>query len=77
MCLAVPAEVLEVEGTEATVSLEGVRKRISVALLEDVSPGDFVLVHVGHALSVISPEEARRTLEMMAELSAGGEGRTP
>ena len=68
MCLAIPAKVIELaDGDMATVALEGVKKRISVALLEDVTPGDYVLVHVGYALHKVSPEEAARTLALMAE----------
>lgn len=70
MCLAIPAEVVEItdDGTAAIVSLDGVRKEISLALVEGVTPGDYVLVHVGYALNVVSREEAARTLELMAEL---------
>lgn len=70
MCLAIPAEVVAIsdDGGTATVSLEGVRKDVSLALLEEVAAGDFVLVHVGYALNRISPEEAQRTLALMAEL---------
>ncbi len=70
MCLAIPAEVVEItdDGTSATVSLDGVRKEISLALVEGVVPGDYVLVHVGYALNVVSKEEAARTLALMAEL---------
>ena len=69
MCLAIPAEVVAIESHQdvATVSLAGVRKTISTALLEDVAIGDFVLVHVGYALHKISPEEASRTLQLMEE----------
>ena len=68
MCLALPAEVIALEeGEMALVSLGGIKKRISVALLDNVAPGDFVLVHVGFALNTISPEEAARTLSMMTE----------
>lgn len=68
MCLALPARVVDLhDDAMATVSLEGVRKRISLALVDDVAPGDFVLVHVGYALHKVSPEEAERTLAMMAE----------
>ncbi|WP_372885507.1 HypC/HybG/HupF family hydrogenase formation chaperone [Shimia sp.] len=72
MCLAIPAEVVAIteDRQTATVSLEGVRKDVSLALLSEVTEGDFVLVHVGYALNRISPEEARRTLALMAELEA-------
>lgn len=68
MCLAIPARVEALEhGDMAVVAVEGVRKRISTALLDDVAVGDFVLVHVGYALHRLSEEEARRTLSLMAE----------
>lgn len=69
MCLALPAEVISIDrATEtAVIALGGVKKEISVALLADVTPGDFVLVHVGFALHKLSPEEAERTLAMIRE----------
>ncbi|MCA8881631.1 MAG: HypC/HybG/HupF family hydrogenase formation chaperone [Rhodobacteraceae bacterium] len=68
MCLAIPAKVIVVEPDQmAVVSIEGVRKRISVALLDRVSVGEYVLVHVGFALHRLSEEEAARTLALMAE----------
>ncbi len=69
MCLALPAEIVELkpDNDNAVVSLEGVKKEISLALVEDVDVGDFVLVHVGYALHKVSVEEAKRTLSLMAE----------
>jgi hydrogenase expression/formation protein HypC len=68
MCLAIPAKVTALEENDmAVVALEGVKKRISVALLDEVAVGDYVLVHVGYALHLVSPEEAGRTLALMAE----------
>jgi hydrogenase expression/formation protein HypC len=69
MCLALPAEVVALDraGMTATVALGPVRKDISVMLLDEVAVGDFVLVHVGYALHRLSPEEAERTLALMAE----------
>ncbi len=68
MCLALPASVVELlDADMAIVAFGTVRKRISLALVEDVSVGDFVLVHVGYALHKVSPEEAERTLKLMAE----------
>jgi len=74
MCLAIPAQVVALEpaSQSAIVSLGAVKKRISVALLEDVSEGDFVLVHVGYALNKVSPEEAERTLALMREAGLTG-----
>lgn len=69
MCLAIPVQVLELNPDTgmAVVALEGVKKEISVALLEEVAVGDYVLVHVGYALNRISVEEAQKTLALMAE----------
>ncbi len=68
MCLAIPAKVISVEPDDmALVSVENVRKRISTALLDGVTPGDYVLVHVGYALHRLSEEEAAHTLLLMAE----------
>lgn len=70
MCLAIPVEVREVLPDDmARVSLGGVIKVVSTALVEDVQVGDYVVLHVGYALSKIDPEEAARTLELFA--SAG------
>ncbi len=71
MCLALPALVVSLEpDNTAVVALEGVRKRISIALLDDVAVGDYLLIHVGYALHKVSIEEAERTLAMMAETGA-------
>jgi hydrogenase expression/formation protein HypC len=72
MCLAIPAKVVAVDAAadQATVALEGVSKQVSLALVDDVAPGDYVLVHVGYALNKVSPEEAERTLAIMAEAGA-------
>lgn len=68
MCLAVPAEVVELLGDEAArVNMAGVLKTVSVALVPDVQLGEFVIVHVGHALARIDASEARATLELLAE----------
>jgi hydrogenase expression/formation protein HypC len=69
MCLAIPAEVTELLGDDmARVSIDGVGKIISVALIEDLKVGDYVILHVGYALAKIDPDEARRTLALLAEL---------
>ena len=68
MCLALPVRVVELkEGDTAIVDLGGVRKQISLALLDGVQPGDYVVLHVGYALSRLDADEARRTLELFAE----------
>ena len=67
MCLAIPAQILEIDAATDTaiVSLGGVCKPVSMALVDDAAIGDYVLIHVGYALNRISPEEAERTLAMI------------
>ncbi|MDA9391469.1 HypC/HybG/HupF family hydrogenase formation chaperone [Bradyrhizobium ottawaense] len=78
MCLAIPAEVTKLLPDEmAIVSIDGVSKEISVALIEDLAVGDYVIIHVGYALTKIDPEEARRTLELLRELSTEAQGAAP
>lgn len=69
MCLAIPAQVVELrDGDNALVDLAGVRKEISLALVEGVVVGDYVIVHVGYALNKLDPEEAAKTLKLFAEM---------
>lgn len=68
MCLAIPARVVEInEADQAIVELGGVKKDISLALVEGVEIGDYVIVHVGYALTRLDPDEAAKTLALMAE----------
>jgi hydrogenase expression/formation protein HypC len=74
MCLALPALIVAlIDAETATVDLGGVRKQISIALTPDAQIGDYVIVHVGHAIGVLDPEEAARTLALFAELGAAQE----
>lgn len=69
MCLAIPAQVVELRPDDnALVDLAGVRKEISLALVEGVAVGDYVIVHVGYALNKLDPDEAEKTLKLFAEL---------
>jgi len=69
MCLAIPACVEQlVADDSAIVNFGGVRKEISLALVEDVAVGDYVIVHVGFALQKLDPEEAAQTLALFAEI---------
>lgn len=71
MCLAIPARVAEIlENDLAIVELGGVRKEISLALVDGVAMGDYVIVHVGYALNRLDPEEAEKTLKLFAEIGA-------
>ena len=70
MCLAIPAQVIELVDIEhAVVDMGGVRKTISTVLVDDLQIGDYVIVHVGYALNRLDPEEAAETLRLIAEFS--------
>ncbi len=69
MCLAIPAQVVELRDNDmAVVDLAGVRKEISLALVDKVLIGEYVIVHVGYALNKLDPDEAEKTLAMFAEM---------
>ena len=71
MCLAVPAKVVSLnEDGSATVSIGGLKKSVSVALLDEVNLGDYVIIHTGFALSRLDPEEAEATLALLREVAA-------
>jgi len=74
MCLALPVKVIQVglgaSGESALVDLGGIQKEISVELLDDVQVGDYVILHVGYALSKLDPDEAARTLALFSEMNA-------
>lgn len=75
MCLAVPGQVLAIQDDPlrtATVSFGGIAKEVSLALVPEATVGDYVIVHVGFAISKLDEEAARRTLELMAELDGRG-----
>ena len=69
MCLAIPVKVVELrDGDQATVDVGGVRKAISLALVDGIAVGDYVILHVGFAIQKLDPEEAEKTLALFAEL---------
>ena len=70
MCLAIPAEVVSLEGTTATVSVEGARREVDVSLIEEVTVGDYVLVHAGFALHRWDEEDYRIWKEIHEQMMA-------
>ncbi len=75
MCLAIPARIVERgDGDDAVVDLGGVRKTISLALVPEAVNGDYVIVHVGYALSRLDPDEAARTLALFDQALAADPG---
>ena len=71
MCLGIPAQIVDIvdiEGGLATAELSGVRRSVSIALCPEAEVGDWVLVHVGFALSRIDEEQARETLSLLERM---------
>jgi len=73
MCLGVPAKIMETGDGSAVVELGGVRREISVMLIDDVSAGEWVIVHAGFAIGKLSEEEAEQTLALFREIAASDE----
>lgn len=70
MCLAVPARVVELaDNDQADIDVGGTRNRISLALVDDVAVGDYVIVHTGFAIARLDVEEAEKTLALFAEIA--------
>jgi len=73
MCLAIPGRIIEmVDGANgvAKVDVSGVRRNVNIALLDGADVGDYVLIHVGFALSKVDEKEAEETLRMLQELGS-------
>ncbi len=71
MCLAIPAKVVELlDKYLALIDVGGMRKEISLGLVEGVAVGDYVIVHVGYALTRLDQEEAAKTLALFEEINA-------
>lgn len=69
MCLAIPMRVLELlDGERARVETGGVEEVVSLALVDDVAVGDYVIVHVGFAIVRLDAVEAEKTLALFAEI---------
>lgn len=70
MCLAVPVRVISIlENDWALVDLGGVESRVSLAFVEDVAPGDYVIVHVGHAIARLDVAQAEESLALFRQIA--------
>jgi hydrogenase expression/formation protein HypC len=72
MCLAVPGKVLEIDRSAepimGKVSFGGIQKQVCLEWLPDVMPGEYVIVHVGFAISKVDEHEAEATLELFEQM---------
>ncbi|MDA8121259.1 MAG: HypC/HybG/HupF family hydrogenase formation chaperone [Deltaproteobacteria bacterium] len=69
MCLGIPAQVMEIAESVAIVDVGGVRREVSVELIDDVATGDWVIIHAGFAIQKLDPEEAEKTLRLFKEIA--------
>ena len=70
MCLAIPAKVVQrLDNDRAVVEVGGIRNEISLMLVDDVAVGDYVIVHVGFAITRLNEEEAEKSLELFDEIA--------
>lgn len=68
MCLAVPGEILKIEGTKAEVSFSGAIRTADLSLVPEAKIGDYVLVHAGCAIQIIPADEAKETVRLFEEV---------
>ena len=69
MCLSIPGKVISIENNIARVSVGGAEYNASLQLIEDVNPGDYILLHTGFAIQKISEEDAKETMKLINELA--------
>jgi hydrogenase expression/formation protein HypC len=74
MCLAIPSKIVKIEDDVGVIDVEGVKKEVSLFLIEDPRVGDFVLVHAGFAIEKIDEAEASESLKLLRELASIGYG---
>lgn len=75
MCLAVPMEVVKVCGEQAECCLDGVMRTVSLAMVDEVVVGDYLLIHAGFAIEKLDADEAHKTIDLLRRLVAADEGR--
>jgi len=74
MCLGIPAKVIEIDDSnQGKIDYLGTRVKTNFSLLDDVKPGDWVIVHAGFAITKLNEEEARETLAMLREITQHSE----
>jgi hydrogenase expression/formation protein HypC len=69
MCLAIPALIKSINGRQAEVDIDGVRREVSLQLTPEAKVGDYVLLHTGYAIGFIDPAEAEETLKLLKQMA--------
>ena len=74
MCLGIPMRIVEKERDKGIVEAGGVKREVSLHLVEGVEVGDYVIVHAGFAIQKLDEKEAEETLRLLKEMLEAGEG---
>jgi hydrogenase expression/formation protein HypC len=69
MCLAVPVQIITINGNEAEVDIGGVRRKVSIMLTPEVKIGEYVLLHAGYAINILNEAEAKETLQLFQQIA--------
>ena len=69
MCLAIPGKIVELEQDNATIEVDGVRRKSNVSLIKDAKVGDYVLLHAGFAIEKWSEEDVAEYRQIMKEMA--------
>jgi hydrogenase expression/formation protein HypC len=73
MCLAIPMKLIQREEIQGTVEVDGVRREVSLLLLDDARVGEYLLVHAGYAIGRVDETEALETLALLRAVADAGE----
>ncbi|MBA7654497.1 hypothetical protein ES703_62377 [subsurface metagenome] len=68
MCLAVPMKLIHIEGDKGIVELSGIKKEVSLKLLDEVKKGDYLIIHAGFAIQRVDEEDAQETFKIWEEI---------
>ena len=71
MCLAIPVQIENIQDDRGTVVLDGSRSEAVLSLVPEAKVGDWVLLHAGYAITVLDPEDAKATYDLLREMNAG------
>ena len=69
MCLAIPMQIIEIDGVQAVAEVDGVTRQVRLDLLPEVILGDYVLIHAGMAISRLDAASAQETLALLRSLA--------
>ena len=73
MCLAVPLQLVSINGTDAVGEVGGIQRKVSIMMTPDVKVGDYVIVHAGFAIQVLDQKEAEENLELLRQIGETAE----